>query len=54
MLQHAQKISHNISQTRRFFGISRAFLEEFSRSTAGKTLKRVLRETYWAGKDTRI
>ena len=24
MLQHAQKISHNVSQTCRFFGISRA------------------------------
>lgn len=29
-------------------------LEEFPRSTAGKTLKRVLRERYWAGRDTKI
>ena len=31
-----------------------AFLEDFPRSTAGKTLKRVMRDPYWAGKDTRI
>ncbi len=31
-----------------------AILEEFPRSTAGKTLKRVLREPYWAGRDTKI
>ena len=30
------------------------FLEDFPRSTAGKTLKRVMREPYWAGRDTRI
>jgi len=29
-------------------------MEEFPRSTAGKTLKRVLREPYWAGQDTKI
>ena len=29
-------------------------MEDFPRSTAGKTLKRVIRETYWAGRDTRI
>jgi acyl-CoA synthetase (AMP-forming)/AMP-acid ligase II len=29
-------------------------LEDFPRSTAGKTLKRVMREPYWAGRDTRI
>jgi long-chain acyl-CoA synthetase len=29
-------------------------MKEFPRSTAGKTLKRVLREPYWAGRDTRI
>jgi acyl-coenzyme A synthetase/AMP-(fatty) acid ligase len=28
--------------------------DEFPRSTAGKTLKRVMREPYWAGRDTRI
>jgi len=31
-----------------------AILEDFPRSTAGKTLKRVMREPYWAGRDTRI
>ena len=31
-----------------------AFLEDFPRSTAGKTLKRVMRDPYWAGRDTRI
>jgi long-chain acyl-CoA synthetase len=30
------------------------FMEDFPRSTAGKTLKRVMREPYWAGKGTRI
>ena len=30
------------------------FLEDFPRSTAGKTLKRVMRDPYWAGRDTRI
>jgi long-chain acyl-CoA synthetase len=30
------------------------FMEEFPRSTAGKTLKRVMREPYWAGRGTRI
>jgi len=30
------------------------FMEDFPRSTAGKTLKRVMREPYWAGRDTRI
>jgi long-chain acyl-CoA synthetase len=29
-------------------------MDEFPRSTAGKTLKRVLREPYWAGRDTKI
>jgi acyl-CoA synthetase (AMP-forming)/AMP-acid ligase II len=29
-------------------------MEEFPRSTAGKTLKRVMRETYWVGRETRI
>jgi long-chain acyl-CoA synthetase len=29
-------------------------MEDFPRSTAGKTLKRVMREPYWAGRDTRI
>ena len=29
-------------------------MEEFPRSTAGKTLKRVLREPYWAGRETKI
>jgi acyl-CoA synthetase (AMP-forming)/AMP-acid ligase II len=30
------------------------FMEDFPRSTAGKTLKRVMREPYWAGLGTRI
>ncbi len=30
------------------------FMEDFPRSTAGKTLKRVMRDPYWAGRDTRI
>jgi len=29
-------------------------MEEFPRSTAGKTLKRLMREPYWAGRDTKI
>jgi len=29
-------------------------MEEFPRSTAGKTLKRVMREPYWAGRDSKI
>jgi acyl-CoA synthetase (AMP-forming)/AMP-acid ligase II len=29
-------------------------LEDFPRSTAGKTLKRVMRDAYWAGSETRI
>ncbi len=29
-------------------------IDEFPRSAAGKTLKRVLREPYWAGRDTKI
>ncbi len=29
-------------------------MEDFPRSTAGKTLKRVMREPYWAGRGTRI
>jgi long-chain acyl-CoA synthetase len=29
-------------------------MEDFPRSTAGKTLKRVMRDPYWAGRDTRI
>jgi len=31
-----------------------AIMDEFPRSTAGKTLKRVLREPYWAGRNTKI
>ncbi|MBC8030135.1 MAG: AMP-binding protein [Pyrinomonadaceae bacterium] len=31
-----------------------AFMEDFPRSTAGKTLKRVMRDPYWAGRDKRI
>jgi acyl-CoA synthetase (AMP-forming)/AMP-acid ligase II len=30
------------------------FMDDFPRSTAGKTLKRVMREPYWAGRETRI
>jgi len=30
------------------------FHQDFPRSTAGKTLKRVMRDPYWAGRDTRI
>jgi acyl-CoA synthetase (AMP-forming)/AMP-acid ligase II len=30
------------------------FKEDFPRSTAGKTLKREMREPYWAGRDVRI
>lgn len=30
------------------------FMEDFPRSTAGKTLKRVMREPYWAGQETLI
>jgi len=29
-------------------------MDDFPRSTAGKTLKRVMREPYWAGRETRI
>lgn len=29
-------------------------MDDFPRSTAGKTLKRVMREPYWAGRDTKI
>ncbi|MEW6347620.1 MAG: AMP-binding protein [Thermodesulfobacteriota bacterium] len=29
-------------------------MEDFPRSTAGKTLKRIMRETYWVGRETRI
>ena len=29
-------------------------MEEFPRSTAGKTLKRLLREPYWSGRNTKI
>jgi len=29
-------------------------MEDFPRSTAGKTLKRVLREPYWAGRDEKM
>ncbi|MCX5873919.1 MAG: hypothetical protein NTY51_11910 [Deltaproteobacteria bacterium] len=29
-------------------------VDDFPRSTAGKTLKRILREPYWAGRSTRI
>jgi long-chain acyl-CoA synthetase len=31
-----------------------AIMDEFPRSSAGKTLKRVLRDPYWAGRDTKI
>ncbi len=31
-----------------------AILEDFPRSTAGKTLKRILREPYWAGRNEKI
>lgn len=31
-----------------------AIMDDFPRSTAGKTLKRVMREPYWAGRGTRI
>ena len=30
------------------------FMEDFPRSTAGKTLKREMREPYWAGRAARI
>jgi long-chain acyl-CoA synthetase len=30
------------------------FMEDFPRSTAGKTLKRVMRDPYWASLGTRI
>ncbi|CAG0993915.1 3-methylmercaptopropionyl-CoA ligase [Anaerolineae bacterium] len=30
------------------------FVEDFPRSVAGKTLKRVLREPHWAKRETRI
>lgn len=30
------------------------FVEDFPRSVAGKTLKRVLREPHWTKRDTRI
>jgi long-chain acyl-CoA synthetase len=30
------------------------FMEDFPRSTAGKTLKRVMRDPYWAGRGTQI
>ncbi len=29
-------------------------MDDFPRSTAGKTLKRILREPYWAGRTSRI
>jgi len=29
-------------------------MEDFPRSSAGKTLKRVMREPYWAGRSSRI
>jgi acyl-coenzyme A synthetase/AMP-(fatty) acid ligase len=29
-------------------------MDDFPRSAAGKTLKRVMREPYWAGRATRI
>jgi acyl-CoA synthetase (AMP-forming)/AMP-acid ligase II len=29
-------------------------VDDFPRSAAGKTLKRVMREPYWAGRKTRI
>jgi len=31
-----------------------AIMEDFPRSTAGKTLKRILRDPYWAGRDEKI
>jgi acyl-CoA synthetase (AMP-forming)/AMP-acid ligase II len=31
-----------------------AIMEDFPRSTAGKTLKRILREPYWAGRDDKM
>jgi acyl-CoA synthetase (AMP-forming)/AMP-acid ligase II len=31
-----------------------AIMEDFPRSTAGKTLKRILREPYWVGRDEKI
>jgi len=31
-----------------------AIMEDFPRSTAGKTLKRILREPYWAGRNEKI
>jgi acyl-CoA synthetase (AMP-forming)/AMP-acid ligase II len=31
-----------------------SIMEDFPRSTAGKTLKRILRESYWAGRDERM
>ena len=31
-----------------------SFHETFPRDTAGKLVKRVLREPYWAGRDTRV
>jgi long-chain acyl-CoA synthetase len=40
------------SKLQRVHGV--VLLEDFPRSTAGKTLKRVMREPYWAGRDTRI
>jgi long-chain acyl-CoA synthetase len=30
------------------------FLEDFPKSTAGKVLKRELREKYWKGRDRRV
>jgi acyl-CoA synthetase (AMP-forming)/AMP-acid ligase II len=40
------------SKLQRVHGV--AVLEDFPRSTAGKTLKRVMRDPYWAGQGTRI
>ena len=30
------------------------FMDDFPRSVAGKTLKRIMREPFWADKDTKI
>lgn len=40
------------SKLQRVSGV--VFKDDFPRSTAGKTLKRVMREPYWASRDTRI
>lgn len=40
------------SKLQRVHGV--VIMEDFPRSAAGKTLKRVMRDPYWAGRDTRI